>query len=508
MSLDGALGISNGGLANIALGLSVISQNVANASTPQYAVETATQISLSGGGQESGVLTGLVVRATDPGLQAEVGVQTADAAASGVTSSALSSLEPVLGTVGSGNDLGSQLTAVQSAFTALLADPADPVQQGAVVQAAGSLAQGINTLSQAYGGVRQTAETAVVTGVAQLGTALANVGRLNTEIVAQKAQGLSVADLQNQRAQAENTITQLVGARFVDQPNGSTVVLTSGGTQLPTDGSQTLSVTPATMGTSVYYPGGGIGGIMLGGTDITAQLAGGSIGANLVLRDQTMPRYQAGLDQFAQTMSSRFAGQGLSLFTDGAGNVPASTGPSVQSGYVGYAGEIQVNPAVLAQPSLVRDGTQAVSGSATGASAFTPNPAGGPAGFSAMISRVLTFALGADAQEGVPQAAVPSGGLGPAGNLQTGYPGAASLGDAANALTASQASDSAAATSQASETQAVATSLQAKLTGATGVDMDTELGQMVILQNAYGANAKIITTIQTLYQDVLNMVTT
>ena len=34
MSLDGALSISGGGLANVALGLSVISQNVANASTP------------------------------------------------------------------------------------------------------------------------------------------------------------------------------------------------------------------------------------------------------------------------------------------------------------------------------------------------------------------------------------------------------------------------------------------------------------------------------------------
>ena len=258
-------------------------------------------------------------------------------------------------------------------------------------------------------------------GVSQLNTALASIGTLNAEIVSQKAQGLSVADLQNQRAQAENTISQLVSTRFLDQPNGSAIVLTAGGVQLPTDGSQTLSVTAATTGPTVYYPGGGIGGIMLGGTDVTGQLTGGSIGANLTLRDQTMPRYQAGLDEFAQTMSSRFAAQGLSLFTDAAGSVPVSTGPAVQDGYVGYASSIQVNPAVLATPSLVRDGTQAVAGSPTGASAFTPN-ATGLAGFATLISRVLTYALGPDAQDGVAQPAANSAGLGPAGNLQSGLP--------------------------------------------------------------------------------------
>ena len=124
---------------------------------------------------------------------------------------------------------------------------------------------------------------------------------------------------------------------------------------------------------------------MLGGQDVTQQLTGGQIGGNIALRDSTLPTIQANLDEFAQNLSSRFAAQGLTLFSDGGGNVPSGGGTPAQAGYIGYANEIQVDPAVLATPSLVRDGTTAIAGSPTGASAFTPNPPGGPAGFTGMI---------------------------------------------------------------------------------------------------------------------------
>ncbi len=503
-SLSGALGISSGGLANIAVGLAVVSQNVANASTPQYALESATQTSQSSGGQEFGVHSGLVVLATDPGLQSQVAAQTSALAADNVTAAALATLEPVLGTVGAGTDLGSQLGAVQSAFSALQADPADATQQGAVVNAAASLANGINTLAGAYGSARQTAQNSVVTEVGQLNTALSSLGTISAQIVNDRAQGLSTADLENQRAQTEATISGLVNARFLPQLNGDVTVLTAGGAQLPTGGTQ-LATAAATTGPQAVYPNGGIPGILLGGADITAQLTGGSIGANIALRDRTLPTYQAGLDEFAETLSTRFAAQGLTLFTGPGGGLPASTGPNAQSGYVGYAAVVQVNPVVTATPALVRDGTQAIAGSPAGASAFTPNT-GGLAGFSTLITRVLNYALGPNVQDGVPQAPVATTGLGQTGTLSSGYGAQTTLTDAANALTAGQAADSDNATTRAGDTEAVQTALQGKLTGVTGVDMDTELGQMVALQNAYGANAKVISAVQSMFQDVLNMV--
>ena len=245
---------------------------------------------------------------------------------------------------------------------------------------------------------------------------------------------------------------------------------------------------------------------MLGSTDVTAQMVGGRIGAEVALRDTTLPVYQASLDEFAHTLSTRFADQGLTLFTDGSGTVPSGTGIPAQAGYVGFAGTIQVNPAVSANPSLIRDGTQAVVGSAAGASAFTPNSTG-LAGFSTMVSRVLDYALSDQAQAGVAQAPVSTSGLGPTGALSTGLGSQATLGAYANALTAAQAADSANASADATDHQAVLTSLQDKMTGETGVSMDAELGQMVILQNAYGANAKVISAVQALFTETLAMVT-
>jgi flagellar hook-associated protein 1 FlgK len=506
MSLDGALGIASGGLANIALGLSVVSQNVANVATPQYAVESATQQSLSASGQGEGVQSGLVVRATDPALQAQLSGQVSQGSAWQTTDAALSALQPVLGSVSGGTDLGSQLTAVQSAFSTLLADPADATQQVAVVTSAQTLARGINTLSQSYGQARQSAQDGLVAGVGQLNAALATIGSLSRQIVNLKAQGQSTADLENQRDQAENSVSQLVDARFVGQPDGDVTVLTGGGVQLPTDGVNTVSLSPATTGATSSYPGGGLPGIMLGGTDITAQMTGGSIGAGVALRDTILPTYQASLDEFAHTLSTRFADQGLTLFTGAGGTVPTATGPAAQDGYVGYAGSIQVNASVATDPSLVRDGTNAVAGSPTGASAFTPNTTG-LAGFSTLITRVLTYALGSQAQAGVAQTPVATSGLGPSGTLSAGFGPQAALGDYANALTASQAADSANAGAQSTDAQAVTTSLQGRLTGETGVSMDTELGHMVALQNAYGANAKVISAVQAMFTEALAMVT-
>jgi flagellar hook-associated protein 1 FlgK len=505
MSLDTALGIATGGLAAINQGFSVISQNVANADTTGYATEQTTQTAEVAGGQGLGVALGPTQLVQDAPLQAQLNGQNAAAAGAQATNAALAALQPVLGSVGAGDDLGSLLGAVQTSFSALLNDPGSQTQQSAVVTAAQQLTGGINRLSAAYGQARQAAQDAVVSGVASLNTALQAIGALSDQIVTLQAQGQSTAALQNQRNAQEAAVTALVPAQFVTLPDGDMQVFTGAGAQLPTRGSTALSVAAAQTGPTLYYPGGGLPGIMLGGTDITAQMGGGSIGAALTLRDATLPTYQGELDEFSQNLAARFQAQGLTLFSDPQGNVPVSAGPPAQSGYLGFASTITVNPAVVAAPSLVRDGTQAVAGSATGASAFTPNP-NGEAGFSTMIERVLDYALGDQVQSGVAQPPGATSGLGAAGTLAAPFGAQGSLGDYANALTGAQAAESQAAGTAASDAADTQTALSASLNTAVGVDMDSQLSLMVQLQNAYGANAKIISSIQQMYTALLDAV--
>lgn len=507
MSLEGALSIAAGGLANINRQLALVSHNVANANTPGYAAEIGSQQSATAGGVGLGVRTGAVTRDIDAAMQAASFEQAATIAGLQRRQSALSAIDAVQGTPGQGSDLASLVGALRDQFSALMNDPSSQVQQGRIVSAASNLAVQINTLSAAYGAQRQSAQNDIASDVSAINAALGTIGSLSSQIVGAKSGGQSTADLENQRDTAMQSLAQIVDARFLVQPDGDMTIVTPSGLSLPTRAQNgPLQASGATMAAGTYYPGGGIPPITLNGVDVTRQLQGGRIGAELVLRDQTLPTWQAELDEFAQSLASRFAAQGLTLFTDPAGSVVAGGGSPVQAGYIGFAGTIRVNQAVVANPYLVRDGTNAVAGSPTGPSAFNPNPSGGPAGFSTLISRITNLALGNEVQSGVPQPAFNTTGLGPDGTLATSFAAPGSLRDFAATLIGSQAQDSASTTDRLATEQSVQTALQAKIGARSGVNMDAEMSNMIQLQNAFTANARVIAAVQAMWTQLLNAV--
>ena len=59
---------------------------------------------------------------------------------------------------------------------------------------------------------------------------------------------------------------------------------------------------------------------------------------------------------------------------------------------------------------------------------------------------------------------------------------------------------------QADTEQAVQTTLASKLSAQSGVNMDTEMSHMIQLQNAYGANARVIATVQAMWTQLLQAV--
>ena len=344
--------------------------------------------------QGLGVHSGPAIRNLDTMLQAEVFSQNATVAGLQTRQTALQSIDAVQGTPGQGDDIASLLGKLQDQFSTLLNDPASAPQQSQVVSAATTLAQGINTLSDAYTTQRQTAQDNIGTEVATLNTTLGTIGGLSNKIVTLKAGGQSTADLENQRDAAMADLSQLLDVKALEQPNGDLMVVTSAGLVLPIHGATNPF---ATVGVNVqpgtFYPGGGINGITLGGADVTSQLRGGRIGANIALRDTTLPTDQAELDEFAQNLASRFNGAGLTLFTDPAGNVPgprSAAASGADQGYVGFAGTIQVNPLVQAKPSLVRDGD-------CRRCRRNRSPA-----YTGIIQGVLNYTFGANQAPGVP----------------------------------------------------------------------------------------------------------
>lgn len=487
MNIDAALSIANSGLASINAQLAVVSHNVANASTPGYVEEAVPVRSVDASGQGMGVFTGPATRSVDDSaLLQSVLTQNAATANLQTTSTALSAVESADGTPGDGTDLNSLLGKLQDAFSTLLNDPSNQTQQSAVVSSAASLAQGLNSRSETITAQRQSAQDDIVTSVNTINADLASIGAISNQIIAAKSAGQSTADLQNQRDQQIASLSQLIDVQVLPQSNGDVLLTTGSGLELPIHSSTPpLSTLDASVGPESYYPST-LPGIALNGTDVTHAITGGQLGADIKLRDSTLPTEQAGLDEFAEGLATQFASQGLTLFTDGSGSVPTSSGPPVQSGYIGFAATIQVNPAVQATPSAVRDGTPSENASDA-------------AGFNSVILNVLhnTFGTGASFN---------TTGLGPAGWLSLSFSSPTSLSGFAVDLSGALASASANASNQLQTEQGVQSTLQNQLTSKTGVSLDAEMSHMIALQNAYGANARVLGTVQSMFSDLLNAV--
>ena len=92
------------------------------------------------------------------------------------------------------------------------------------------------------------------------------------------------------------------------------------------------------------------------------------------------------------------------------------------------------------------------------------------------------------------------------GNHKLRWSGSGTLSDYATDMVSSQSQTSATTTSDLTTQQALQTSLNAKISAVSGVNMDTEMSQMIALQNAYSANARVIATVQSMFNQLLQAV--
>ncbi len=452
MDLGAALSSAGSGLDSINRQLAIISQNVANASTPNYVEESVPLTSEATGDLAYGVATGPATRAMDQPLQNDLFAAYGNESGDQVTQSALATIDQVSGSPGSGQDLSSLFGALRDGFSTLEEDPSNASQQNAALDAAQNLAGGLHSVSTALLSARQSAQDSLTQGVTDANTALQAVGALSDQIIAAKSRGQSTADLEDKRDGEEQTVAQLTGAQFIPQNNGD-VLAVVGGSVLNTRASTgPFSVGAVTLAAST--PQSAIPPLQLNGQPVTG--IGGSIGAEVTLRDSTLPTLQGNLDSFSQSLAAQFSGQGLNLFTDPLGVVPPV-------GTAGFSATIQVSAAVTATPTMLRDGSLPAT----------------TAGNTTLIDNVLTNVFASSATSLSGQAT----------NLVAGY--------------ASMASQAA---SQADTSTAVRTSLQNKLSGETGVSVDAEMTNMVKLQNAYEANARVIGAVQSMWTSLLSAV--
>jgi flagellar hook-associated protein 1 FlgK len=501
MTLDLALSVATGGLRLLDRQMARAADDIANAGTAGHTRKILEGNALTVAGNGQGVRANVITRDVDLAVLAAQQRAGGDAAAAGLRERLLGGIEAAHGSPESGDSLGGLISDLQSSFIELRESPTDAVRRSAVVTAAETVADRLNSVSDAIGSARQAAQDTLRAEVTALNTGLSEVARLNTEIKREIASGRSSAALEDQRDLVIGGLAESIDLTVIRASSGEVTLVARGGTMLPlVQGSTPFSIADATTGAQAFHgTGGTLPGVLLNGRDVTRQLTGGRIGAAAELRDATLPRLQAELDLAASQLAHRLDAQGLTLFTDTAGTVPDPTQPYAGSAMIGFAGTIQVNAAVAADPTLLRDGTHAVVGSPTGPGDFTPNPAGGPSGFSTLLDRVLDFSFGAQQAEGVAQPGFATGGLGPDGTLSSPLSGLSTLTQYGAALVAEQTGLRAAASGAAERAGNLQQMLSERINERSGVDVDAEVAAMVQLQTAYGVNARVISTIQAMW---------
>jgi flagellar hook-associated protein 1 FlgK len=218
----------------------------------------------------------------------------------------------------------------------------------------------------------------------------------------------------------------------------------------------------------------------------------------LTLRDSTLPQAQAMLDESAYQLASRFSNAGVTLFTDSAGTVPAdnpSLGPTASptTGYLGLSGQLQVNSAVVGNPALIQQGT-----------------GGGPAldsGDNTYVMNVLNNAFGADNASGTAQT-FNTTGLGASGTLSVTLPSTGNIINYTQNLISSMAQQYSQASSNKTYQENYNQTLVQNFDDVTGVSIDSEMTNMISVQQAYQANARMITAVSDLFTELLGALPT
>jgi flagellar hook-associated protein 1 len=506
MSIDAALLIARSGLLHTQRALSNAADNVANAETEGYTRKRLPTASVNVAGQGMGVLSLGPLRDVDTALVNEIHKRKSEVAAAEVRDSMLARINEAHSDPAKSEGIGDLVGKLRSAFIELRYDPSQVVKQQAVVlNAAQNLTQRFNDLSRVVGEARQAAHDGIVDEIGQVNATLREIATLTRDVMARQGGGASTADLNDKRDLALGRLSASMGVKAVWQENGGLLLLGAGGISIPlSETGDAFAIQDAVLGPNSYYgAGGSIPGITLSGFDVTLQIKGGRLGEYVQLRDQTLPRYQAELDVAVVEIADRFEEEGLRLFTDATGAVPDPNLGYAAPGstQIGFAGSIQINPAVRAEVRLLRDGTHAISPKPPATTPwFTPNPVDGPAGFSLLIDRILENSFGETQSKGGSWGGFATTGLGPDGKLSSPFGSPRTIEDYAMMVTGLQTSDSNAAASALETSKQLAQGLEVRFTRQSRVNIDSEMASLIQLQNAYAANARVMSTAQTMWE--------
>ncbi len=349
--------------------ISVASNNIANVSTDGYTRKTLEQYTTVIGGEGAGVNVGNVQRKIDEILLRDYRTQVSKSSNLDTTRTYLNQLQDFFGAPDAEGSLTSYLGGLKDAFAQLSDQPENQTLLNSVYNKAQQVVDQFSAYSEKMTQMRNDAQTEMSQSVDKINALTKQIGELNVSIKVSTSLNQSTAELEDKRDMVIKDLAKEMDITYFKTDRNVLVVMTRSGQELVGTQATPVTFSPNALGASTYYPASA-GAVILGdnsttGVDLTAlDNVGGRLGALIELRDDTLPTYQAELDEAAHKMAMRFNAEGLDLFTKPNGTIPANTPAS----YVGFANDMVINPAIVKDKTLIRTGTDGLTNVQDGSS--------------------------------------------------------------------------------------------------------------------------------------------
>ena len=487
-----ALGTASRGLQVVQRGIATTGHNIANANTSGYSrqravLETSLPIVESSGMIGTGVEQVSVDRIVDEFTQLRLMSETSRRAALDAEAGIYAQVESVVN-----DQLSEGLTQELTGFFGALDDlhvatePGQPVERGAVLAAAESLIDTIHRYDAQLRDLQSGADRGITSILPEVNALTSRIAELNGQIA--EAETIAPAnDLRDRRDELLLELSQKMEFTTLEDQAGMVSVRIGGGIQLVngrTANELSAVVDPANPNpfdatfSNVYYQGSGAF------FDVTSSIKGGELGGLIEARDGIVGGVIRDLDAFAFTLAEGFNAQHRAGFglVDGAPHdffVDTGSQPSVDDSARNLALSADIDPA---QGGTLGNIAAAAAAGASGADA-------GDTAHAEVLGNLrdgsVASYLAGDA---------PGTPTGPSRSLSS------SLIDMIGNL-----GQQARTTTRALEQQeAVLSAVQDRRDSISGVSVDEEVANLVQLQTSFQANARVITTVNQLFTDLMS----
>lgn len=484
MSMSSTLSNALSGLTASSRTAETVSSNIANALTDGYGRREINLSSRVLGGQGAGVHIDGVSRIVDQVVLGDRRLADASLGASSTHAGFLQRIEDVIGEPGVPGSLSDRLAGLDASFVEAASRPDSEPRLQNILRNAQGLTDHINIISREIQSQRTQADQSISQQVDLLNNSLQQIEQLNHTILAQNSGGRDTSALLDQRQQLVDQISSIVPVRAVPRDRGQIALITTGGAIL-------LDGRPADIGfTSVglitedmSFSAGSLSGLTLNGNPVSTSgngiLSGGSLTALFEVRDELSVAAQDNLDSFARDLVERFQNPAVDttlgvldagIFTD-AGAFFDSANEAGLSTRLSINGLI--DPLAGGDIWRLRDGLGAVTQGDVGNATLLQN-----------LSTALTTTQ-------VPV----SGSITNATRSSSGL--------ASDYLSAISAGRQSAEAEIAFSITKVDTLKAQELQG--GVDTDYEMQQLLMVEQSFAANARVMQTVDDLIQTLLRM---